>query len=34
MLAREEERTKLGEKPVKYHGKWPFRRIYGIQVLL
>lgn len=33
MLAREEERTKLGEKPVKYHGKWPFRRVYGIQVL-
>nr|ACJ84406.1 unknown [Medicago truncatula] len=31
MLAREEERTKLGETPVKYHGKWPFRRIYGIQ---
>lgn len=33
MLAREEERTKLGDKPVKYHGKWPFRRVYGIQVL-
>ena len=32
MLAREEERTKLGDKPVKYHGKWPFRRVYGIQV--
>ncbi|KAJ1385742.1 Per1-like [Sesbania bispinosa] len=31
MLAREEERTKLGDKPVKYHGKWPFRRVYGIQ---
>lgn len=31
MVAREEERTKFGEKPVKYHGKWPFRRIYGIQ---
>lgn len=31
MLAREEERTNLGDKPVKYHGKWPFRRVYGIQ---
>ncbi|XP_056685371.1 uncharacterized protein [Spinacia oleracea] len=31
MLAREEERRKLGEKPVKYHGRWPFRRVYGIQ---
>ncbi|RDY10751.1 Post-GPI attachment to proteins factor 3, partial [Mucuna pruriens] len=31
MLDREEERTKLGDKPVKYHGKWPFRRVYGIQ---
>ncbi|GAB4858658.1 hypothetical protein Ancab_010130 [Ancistrocladus abbreviatus] len=31
MLAREEEREKLGEKPVKYHGKWPFQRVYGIQ---
>ncbi|GAV61823.1 Per1 domain-containing protein [Cephalotus follicularis] len=31
MLAREEEREKLGDKPVKYHGKWPFWRVYGIQ---
>ncbi|XP_056691948.1 uncharacterized protein [Spinacia oleracea] len=31
MLAREEERRKLGEKPVKYHRRWPFRRVYGIQ---
>ncbi|GMH09043.1 hypothetical protein Nepgr_010883 [Nepenthes gracilis] len=31
MLVREEERKKLGVKPVKYHGKWPFRRVYGIQ---
>ncbi|KAK6135294.1 hypothetical protein DH2020_030936 [Rehmannia glutinosa] len=31
MLSREEERQKLGYKPVKYHGKWPFKRIYGIQ---
>ncbi|KAK1366637.1 Post-GPI attachment to proteins factor 3 [Heracleum sosnowskyi] len=27
----EEEREKLGEKPAKYHGKWPFRRVFGIQ---
>lgn len=33
MLVREEEREKLGDKPVKYHGKWPFRRVFGIQVL-
>ena len=32
MLAREEERSNVGDKPVKYHGKWPFRRVYGIQV--
>uniref|UniRef100_A0A6M2EWN0 Post-GPI attachment to proteins factor 3 n=1 Tax=Populus davidiana TaxID=266767 RepID=A0A6M2EWN0_9ROSI len=31
MLAREEEREKLGGKPVKYHGKWPFHRAYGFQ---
>ncbi|GAB2265268.1 hypothetical protein Dimus_000336 [Dionaea muscipula] len=31
MLAREEERKKLGQKPAKYHGKWPFLRVYGIQ---
>ncbi|VFQ80586.1 unnamed protein product [Cuscuta campestris] len=31
MLDREEERQKLGLKPVKYHGKWPFQRAYGIQ---
>nr|DAD29928.1 TPA_asm: hypothetical protein HUJ06_031397 [Nelumbo nucifera] len=24
MLDREREREKLGNKPVKYHGKWPF----------
>lgn len=33
MLAREGEREKVGDKPVKYHGKWPFRRVYGIQVV-
>ncbi|XP_050224841.1 uncharacterized protein LOC126674442 [Mercurialis annua] len=31
MLTREEERHKLGDKPVKYHGKWPFQRLHGIQ---
>ncbi|CAH9097894.1 unnamed protein product [Cuscuta europaea] len=31
MLDREEERQKLGLKPVKYHGRWPFQRVYGIQ---
>jgi hypothetical protein len=31
MLVREEERQKLGDKPVKYHGRWPFQRVYGIQ---
>uniref|UniRef100_A0A2P2KIQ0 Post-GPI attachment to proteins factor 3 n=4 Tax=Rhizophora mucronata TaxID=61149 RepID=A0A2P2KIQ0_RHIMU len=31
MLAREEERKKIGDIPVKYHGKWPFQRVYGIQ---
>ncbi|KAH0704409.1 hypothetical protein KY290_017928 [Solanum tuberosum] len=31
MLAREKERKKVGLKPVKYHGKWPFQRVNGIQ---
>ncbi|XP_047311039.1 post-GPI attachment to proteins factor 3-like [Impatiens glandulifera] len=31
MVKRENERTLLGYEPVKYHGKWPFRRLYGIQ---
>lgn len=31
MISREEERKQLGENPVKYHGRWPFRRVYGIQ---
>ncbi|KAF8008607.1 hypothetical protein BT93_K2314 [Corymbia citriodora subsp. variegata] len=31
MLVREEERQKLGHRPVKYHGKWPFKRVYGFQ---
>lgn len=31
MLDREKEREALGHGPVKYHGKWPFKRVYGIQ---
>lgn len=31
MLSREEDRQKLGHKPDKYHGRWPFKRIYGLQ---
>lgn len=31
MLVREEERQELGHEPVKYHGKWPFKRVYGFQ---
>ncbi|XP_010249649.1 PREDICTED: post-GPI attachment to proteins factor 3-like isoform X2 [Nelumbo nucifera] len=31
MVEREKEREVLGARPVKYHGKWPFRRIFGIQ---
>ena len=32
MIDRENEREPLGAGPVKYHGKWPFKRVYGIQV--
>lgn len=32
MIDREKEREALGTGPVKYHGKWPFKRVYGIQV--
>lgn len=32
MLDRENERESHNLGPVKYHGKWPFRRIYGMQV--
>lgn len=32
MVKRESQREALGYHPVKYHGKWPFKRIYGIQV--
>lgn len=31
MLSREKEREKAGDRPVKYHGKWPLQRVYGIQ---
>ncbi|KAI7735911.1 hypothetical protein M8C21_030567 [Ambrosia artemisiifolia] len=31
MLVREEEREKTGATPVKYHGKWPLRRAFGIE---
>ncbi|XP_065865110.1 uncharacterized protein [Euphorbia lathyris] len=31
MLDREKEREASGHGPVKYHGKWPFKRVYGIQ---
>lgn len=31
MFSREEERQRIGDKPIKYHGKWPFRRLFGIQ---
>ncbi|KAG7010434.1 Post-GPI attachment to proteins factor 3, partial [Cucurbita argyrosperma subsp. argyrosperma] len=34
MVKREGEREALGYHPVKYHGKWPFKRIYGIQLPL
>lgn len=32
MLDREIERSALNQGPVKYHGKWPFKRLYGLQV--
>ncbi|XP_061375086.1 uncharacterized protein LOC133317250 isoform X1 [Gastrolobium bilobum] len=31
ILDREKERELFNDGPVKYHGKWPFKRIYGIQ---
>ncbi|KAC9112631.1 hypothetical protein E3N88_46343 [Mikania micrantha] len=27
----EEEREKAGDTPVKYHGKWPLKRAFGIE---
>ncbi|KAJ0809417.1 hypothetical protein HanPI659440_Chr01g0014621 [Helianthus annuus] len=29
---REKDRAASGYEPVKYHGKWPFKRVFGIQV--
>ncbi|ONK59225.1 uncharacterized protein A4U43_C08F4260 [Asparagus officinalis] len=31
MMQRESERGKLGLSPVKYHGKWPFKRVHVFQ---
>lgn len=31
MLNSEEEREVLGTGPVKYNGKWPFKRVFGLQ---
>ncbi|CAO2834388.1 unnamed protein product [Amaranthus hypochondriacus] len=31
MIDRERERQSLGHEPVKYHGKWPFKRVFGLQ---
>ncbi|PSS14385.1 Post-GPI attachment to proteins factor 3 like [Actinidia chinensis var. chinensis] len=31
MVDREKDRAALGHGPVKYHGKWPFKHVYGIQ---
>ncbi|CDP13593.1 unnamed protein product [Coffea canephora] len=31
MVEREKERAAVNQGPVKYHGKWPFRRLYGFQ---
>ncbi|KAG1330363.1 putative U11/U12 small nuclear ribonucleoprotein 59 kDa protein-like [Cocos nucifera] len=31
MMQREKERGKLGLNPVKYHGKWPFKRVFVFQ---
>ncbi|XP_052734334.1 uncharacterized protein LOC108319538 isoform X1 [Vigna angularis] len=31
MVDREKERESQNLGPVKYHGKWPFRRLYGMQ---
>lgn len=34
MVQREIEREKLGLSPVKYHGKWPFKRVLIFQVFV
>ncbi|KAL3503732.1 hypothetical protein ACH5RR_038181 [Cinchona calisaya] len=31
MVEREKDRAAVNEGPVKYHGKWPFQRLYGFQ---
>ncbi|PWA39422.1 per1-like family protein [Artemisia annua] len=31
MLSRENDRAASGHGPVKYHGKWPFKRVFGVQ---
>ncbi|KAL6546988.1 hypothetical protein OROMI_022709 [Orobanche minor] len=31
MLDREKVRAELGQGPIKYHGKWPLRHLYGFQ---
>lgn len=32
MIKREKERAAVNQGPVKYHGKWPFQRLFGFQV--
>uniref|UniRef100_A0A1D1YHF4 Post-GPI attachment to proteins factor 3 n=1 Tax=Anthurium amnicola TaxID=1678845 RepID=A0A1D1YHF4_9ARAE len=32
MMQRESERENFGLEPVKYHGKWPFKRVFVFQV--
>lgn len=31
MISLEKDRERLGELPLKYHGKWPLQRVYGIE---
>ncbi|XP_042506275.1 post-GPI attachment to proteins factor 3-like isoform X2 [Macadamia integrifolia] len=31
MINREKEREMAGQSPIKYHGKWPFKRVFGLQ---
>lgn len=31
MVDIEEARAKVGHEPIKYHGKWPFKRVFGMQ---
>lgn len=32
MVQREKKRSSLGFGPVKYYGKWPLKRVFGLQV--